>query len=393
MFRTGFAEEGNEPPQTKKPRTNRCERFLEADQQKRLVAGPQIQVSGRSRKLMNRNIHAAESPRNRRPFKKFSRARKRLREIERTISDRHGSVPETDDADLYLSPVANCFHVIAAERGRAVTVDGIVNLFGLWCQTWAPHVIEQQVVELAREALAGPPKLIADDIVGSALRLSYADRLRLKISTIGSFDADKALRTKFAKARRRERDRLRAAEKRKANGATPRANSLSQTKPWEADGISRRTYERRLRTRETQVDANSSPHPSCIKGRNCDNESQPWLALGISKATYYRRRARETRGDESASPHPSINMGRRTCDMPSCGPVQPGDSRAPKAPRRLAPPPDDDVIDVVSLPIVVHREVLEGEIVVDRGVAVAPPPTSHTQRAMAFVRKQMEGRV
>jgi hypothetical protein len=52
--------------------------------------------------------------------KPFSRARKRLREIERIISRRHhGAVPETDDADVYLEPVVNCFHVIVAGRNRS----------------------------------------------------------------------------------------------------------------------------------------------------------------------------------------------------------------------------------------------------------------------------------
>jgi hypothetical protein len=119
-------------------------------------------------------------------------------------------------------------------------------LFWFWCQSrWAPHVSGDEAAEIVRHVHAGSPKLIADDVLGKALRLSYADRDRLKIRAIGCFDADKALRKKLAKARRRERDRLRAAEKRKANGATPRANSLSQTKPWEEMGISRRTYERR----------------------------------------------------------------------------------------------------------------------------------------------------
>jgi hypothetical protein len=110
-------------------------------------------------------------------------------------------------------------------------------LFWFWCQSrWAPHVSGDEAAEIVRHVHAGSPKLIADDVLGKALRLSYADRDRLKIRAIGCFDADKALRKKLAKARRRERDRLRAAEKRKANGATPRANSLSQTKPWEEMG-------------------------------------------------------------------------------------------------------------------------------------------------------------
>jgi hypothetical protein len=225
-----------------------------------------------------------------------------------------------------------------------------MTLFWFWCERWAPHVSRDEATEIVRHVRAGSPSLIADDIVGKILRLSYADRLRLKIRTIGSFDADKALREKLAKARRRERDRLRAAEKRKANGATPRANSLSQTKPWQEMGISRRTYERRQKKaaiRTGDRDANSSPHHGEF--------------------------------DANSSPHPSYIMGRRNCVSEHLPAGEPSwERRAPQASRRKTP-----------------SEVLEGEIVVDSGVGFRPPPpASHTQRAMAFVRrKQMEGRV
>jgi len=291
---------------------------------------------------MTNDIHAR-----RRAVKKFSRARKRLREIERIIADRHGCVPATDDADLYLEPVANCFHAIAAGRDRSVSVDGIVKLFWFWCQTWAPHVSSGEATDIVRHVHAGSPKLIADDIVGKALRLTYADRLRLKIRTIGSFDADKALRAKLAKARRRERDRLRAAEKRRANGATPRANSLSQTKPWEEMGISRRTYERRQKkaaVRTGDGDANSSPHPSYIMGRrNCDRAS----------------------------------LDLRPESLPVAEPTL--ERRAPQASRRMAPSP-----------VVVREQVLEGEIVVDSGVGLRPPPPDRPARGVEHESKRTE---
>ena len=74
---------------------------------------------------------------------------------------------------MYLDPVVNCFHVIAASRDRDVSVDGVMKLFWFWCETRAPNVSSSQATELARHAHAGSPKLIADDHVGKALRLSY----------------------------------------------------------------------------------------------------------------------------------------------------------------------------------------------------------------------------
>jgi hypothetical protein len=300
--------------------------------------------------MKNANIHAETNPRNRRPFNNYSRARMRLRQIERIISDRHGRVPETDDADLYLKPVANCFYVIAAGRDRSVSVDGIMKLFWFWCRRWAPHVSSDQATAMVRHARASSPKLIADDIVGKTLRLSYADRRRLKITAIGSFDADKPARTKLARARKKERDRRRAAERRKANGATPHAASLSQTEPWKKDGVSRRTWERRRKAAAAgEVDAISSPHPY----------------------SYYRatnlRRDPQVRDVASSSSLPVVVVDQSVAGR-----------REPTATRRAA---DDGVIDLE---------------LIDDGVGYAwapPPPIDHLARAVARARSLMQGGV
>jgi hypothetical protein len=54
-------------------------------------------------------------------------------------------------------------------------------------------------------------------------------------------DVDKRLR----RERGREADRDRKERARRAKGAKPRAQALSRTRPWDAEGISRRTWERR----------------------------------------------------------------------------------------------------------------------------------------------------
>jgi hypothetical protein len=212
-------------------------------------------------------------------------------------------------------------------------VDVVLDLFQVWCERWARHVRTAQAVEIVEQVCAGPRKLIPDDDLGRSLRLSYADRLRLKITTIGSFDVDKAERTKFAKARRRERDRRRTAAKRKANGATPHSESHSRTKPWESEGICRRTRERRqkaaaaLQAAAHAAVANSSPHYSSIdRRRTCDTP-------------------------------PSITSEILIRD-------QAGISGAPQAPQRQAP------------------SMLDHDIVVDRGVGLRPPPT-HPELAIA----------
>src|SRR4029453_8580358 len=65
----------------------------------------------------------------------------------------------------------------------------------------------------------------------------YTQKIRRRKRT----DVDKAARERL----RREADRDRKERARRAKGAKPRAQALSRTRPWDAEGISRRTWERR----------------------------------------------------------------------------------------------------------------------------------------------------
>jgi hypothetical protein len=142
-----------------------------------------------------------------------------------------------------------------------------VDRFSLWSDAWAPHLTPEQASDIVQRIFDGPPKMDADDDLGANLRLTYGDRQRLRIRTIGSHDVDRKSRKKLSHARRLERDRQRAAAKRRANGARLRklyeTHSLARTKPWEKLGISRRTFYRRrgLGT----VGTSASPHPLILR--------------------------------------------------------------------------------------------------------------------------------
>jgi hypothetical protein len=81
--------------------------------------------------------------------------------------------------------------------------------------------------------------------LGERLNVTYGERARLRLQTIGCCDMTEAAMALIRKQKRRQRERLR----RQLNGSKPRAEflaaSLSQIKPWLALGISRRTWERR----------------------------------------------------------------------------------------------------------------------------------------------------
>lgn len=69
------------------------------------------------------------------------------------------------------------------------------------------------------------------------MRLTRDERARLRIKTIRAFDMTR----EEAERQRREKEN---AKRRTVTRDEYEANSLSRTKPWEAEGICRRTWER-----------------------------------------------------------------------------------------------------------------------------------------------------
>ncbi len=109
----------------------------------------------------------------------------------------------------------------------------------------APWIDDDELESLIVKVFAKPMRWKAATL-GEVFGLTDADRTRLKIKTIRPIDKSDAERKAVAKAKDREYQ----AAKRRAAGATSRkeylaTNNLSQAKPWEAEGISRRTWETR----------------------------------------------------------------------------------------------------------------------------------------------------
>jgi hypothetical protein len=204
----------------------------------------------------------------------YNRASHRLRELERIISSRHGALFDTDDSDIYLVPVTQTLRCIYEKRHGLATTADVLDRLQVWAQRWMPLVAEGQLEDAAREAMRRQ-KLDKADTLAARLKLTYAERMFLRITTIGSCDVDKAGRARRRKGRKRLRDRARAAAKRAARGAVLRseylAQSLSRTRPWEAEGISRSTWERRRRLGfnrggQTPGDASWSPSTLSFQG-------------------------------------------------------------------------------------------------------------------------------
>lgn len=161
----------------------------------------------------------------------------RLHDLAKIFRARYGNVLPNDDAgrdDLMVA--VHHLASLAHPRGHIAK----------WLDLWAPWLTLAEHKEIIGDALANPQKWKADALAWR-MRLTKEDRRMLGVTTIGAIDENKAARTK----RRRALDRQRKENARRAKGIKPRTayegQSISATKPWEAEGISRRTWYRRQR--------------------------------------------------------------------------------------------------------------------------------------------------
>jgi hypothetical protein len=115
------------------------------------------------------------------------------------------------------------------------------------------------------------------DALGQELGISGHLRDRLGLYSIGSCDQTRAERAAAAKARKRQRDRVR---KRLQRNRQPRAtylaeHSISRTKPWEAEGIHKRTWERRRARAAASVSPRNSLSTSDTLATSVGNTPVP----------------------------------------------------------------------------------------------------------------------
>lgn len=159
----------------------------------------------------------------------------RLHDLAKVFRARYGNVLPDDDAgrdDLIVA----VHHLACLPHPQKPIAQ--------WLDLWAPWLTRAESKGIIGEALANPQRWKADQLAWR-LRLTAEDRRMLGVTTIGAIDENKAARTK----RRRKLDRQRKENARRAKGIKPRkvyeGQSISAAKPWEAEGISRRTWYRR----------------------------------------------------------------------------------------------------------------------------------------------------
>jgi hypothetical protein len=149
----------------------------------------------------------------------------RLRELERFYLHIYGPTLPDDDAgrdDLF---------VVAQHLAQGGTLD---RHLPAWARVWCPWLGELECSDIVARVTSTPLRWTADALA-SRIGLDDATRTLLKITTIGATDCNKAQRAE----RRKQLD----ADAHRARRAKDRDHK--QAKPWEIQGISRRTWFRR----------------------------------------------------------------------------------------------------------------------------------------------------
>jgi hypothetical protein len=99
---------------------------------------------------------------------------------------------------------------------------------------------EAEASAITEEASITRKHLSADNLA-RFLGVTFEQRQRLGLTTIGSIDVKRGARKEL----RKRRWRFNAERRRRALGMRPQSQSLSRLKPWEAEGMTRRTWYRR----------------------------------------------------------------------------------------------------------------------------------------------------
>jgi hypothetical protein len=185
----------------------------------------------------------------RRKRKAFSFLACRLREIERTIPTR-----DLDQIRAVLPEVAATYRQIIARRWSRVAEGELQDRMQQWCiRMRISRIFTDDEIAEAIDQAEQRNHLATNDKLAAILGLEYADRQRLAIGTIGAIDKSKRERTIARKERKREKDRIRKAIRRRNANKPSRSewlsgNHLLRTRPWEQHGISQRTWYRRRGT-------------------------------------------------------------------------------------------------------------------------------------------------
>jgi hypothetical protein len=163
----------------------------------------------------------------------------RVRDLDSLFAKRYGHRLPDDDAGRDDAEVmAHHLAMLSGDPRQHITD---------WMRRWAPWLTLVDLDALQARAIVQTKRWSADQLAWR-LRLTEAERIAYRITTIGAIDLSNAERTKRRHQRNIEAKRTARRTKGAMSRAEYEAKALSRAKPWIAEGISRRTWYRRRGT-------------------------------------------------------------------------------------------------------------------------------------------------
>jgi hypothetical protein len=142
-----------------------------------------------------------------------------------------------------------------------------LNYMKIVCPHLIHELIRNRVLSenwnTAKQFIAEPIFKWGADTLGRYIGLENIDREELLIHTIGAIDAPKAVRVENRKAKDREYQ----ANRRLANGATPRSQSITQLRLWEKVGMGRSAWYAAGKPSQAPVIRKTDSFVGSVKGR------------------------------------------------------------------------------------------------------------------------------
>ena len=203
----------------------------------------------------------------------------RLGALQKIIRHRCGYVlPEDDAGHEYI--VELLLSISLGPRPRQMMAAAI--------KLWAPWIPETEAEQRIAHILSLPvnERMPSAKVLGDRIRLTNWERDLFQAWTIRPFDLTAEELAEQRKRKARERDRKRRASRGAKGRAEYEANSLSRTEPWKAEGVSKATWYRHQKHRET----------SPCQVRVCSTAQAP-----VSRLSRRRRRATRAPPEGGAS--------------------------------------------------------------------------------------------
>jgi len=172
----------------------------------------------------------------------FDFCAKRRREI--VVHARHVGAAETEDLSRWL--IAWVWHNRKAKDQIWSVMECARNM--------GRKITEAEASAITEEASITRKHLSADNLA-RFLGVTFEQRQRLGLTTIGSVNVKKSARKEL----RKRNDRLAKKHKRRALGMRPQSESLSATQPWRELGMSRAAWYRRNKARRDSETTLSAP--------------------------------------------------------------------------------------------------------------------------------------